>query len=80
MATSMVGDPVPFTTFTWCCERCARSGPEAFDQPLDQISEAKHQLAGKLQEQAANKKAQQRKAAAMGSGDPIFSLESVRSA
>jgi len=35
--------------------------PEAFDQLLDQISEVKHKLAAKLQQQAARKKPQPEK-------------------
>jgi hypothetical protein len=35
--------------------------PEAFDKMLDQISEVKHQLAAKLQQQAARKKPQPEK-------------------
>jgi hypothetical protein len=33
-----------------------RLAPEAFDKMLDQISEVKHELAAKLQQQAAQKK------------------------
>jgi hypothetical protein len=35
--------------------------PEAFDKMLDQISEVKHELAAKLQQQAARKKPQPEK-------------------
>ena len=35
--------------------------PEAFDKLLDQISEVKHELAAKLQQQVASKKAQREK-------------------
>ncbi|HTT18084.1 MAG TPA: hypothetical protein VMG82_04010 [Candidatus Sulfotelmatobacter sp.] len=44
----------------------------------DQISEARHQLAAKLQQQAIEKTAARKPAA--GGGDPIFSLEGVPSA
>ena len=53
--------------------------PEKFNQLLDQISKAKHQLAAKLQQQASEKR-RRKNPAATGSGDPIFSLKSVRSA
>ena len=52
--------------------------PESFNQLLDQISETKHQLAAKLQQQASEKP--QREKPSGGKRDPIFSLESVRSA
>ncbi len=38
-----------------------RLSPEAFDKMLDQISEVKHELAAKLQQQAAKKKPQPEK-------------------
>ena len=38
-----------------------RLAPEAFDKLLDQISEVKHELAAKLQQQAARKKPQPEK-------------------
>jgi hypothetical protein len=41
--------------------------PEKFNQLLDQISEAKHQLAAKLQQQAARKKPQPEKPSGDGS-------------
>jgi len=40
--------------------------PEAFDKMLDQISEVKHELAAKLQQQAARKKPQQEKSSGDG--------------
>ena len=40
--------------------------PEKFNQLLDQISEAKHQLAAKLQQQAARKKPQPEKTSGEG--------------
>ena len=40
--------------------------PEAFDKLLDQISEVKHQLAAKLQQQAARKKPQPEKTSGEG--------------
>src|SRR5271156_5997119 len=39
----------------------AKPAPEAFDKMLDQISEVKHELAAKLQQQAARKKPQPEK-------------------
>jgi len=40
--------------------------PEAFDKMLDQISEVKHELAAKLQQQAARKKPQPGKTSGEG--------------
>jgi len=40
--------------------------PEAFDKMLDQISEVKHELAAKLQQQAARKKPQPEKSSGDG--------------
>jgi len=40
--------------------------PEAFDKMLDQISEVKHELAAKLQQQAARKKPQPEKSSGEG--------------
>jgi mobilization protein NikA len=40
--------------------------PEAFDKMLDQISEVKHELAAKLQQQAARKKPQPEKTSGEG--------------
>jgi hypothetical protein len=40
--------------------------PEAFDKMLDQISEVKHELAAKLQQQAARKKPQPEKSSSDG--------------
>ena len=40
--------------------------PEAFDKMLDQISEVKHELAAKLQQQAARKKPQPEKPSGEG--------------
>jgi hypothetical protein len=40
--------------------------PEAFDKMLDQISEVKHDLAAKLQQQAARKKPQSEKPSGEG--------------
>ncbi len=40
--------------------------PEAFDKLLDQISEVKHELAAKLQQQAARKKPQPEKSSGEG--------------
>jgi hypothetical protein len=42
--------------------------PEAFDKMLDQISEVKHELAAKLQQQAARKKPQPEKPSGDGNG------------
>ena len=47
--------------------------PEKFNQLLDQISEAKHQLAAKLQQAAERRNRSQKNPAARGSGDlPFF--------
>jgi hypothetical protein len=46
--------------------------PEAFDKMLDQISEVKHELAAKLQQQAARKKPQPEKSSADGNYPYLF--------
>ncbi len=54
--------------------------PEAFDKMLDQISEVKHELAAKLQQQAAKRETAARKTQRREAVISPFSLESVPNA